>query len=371
MGTAAIIVVVGVVAVRFIAPLFILRFPLPAIIVCLVADAVDQTIFQTYVDDPLEWYQSYDKALDVFYLSIAYVSTMRNWRDETAFQIGRFLFFWRLIGVTAFEILGWRFLLLLFPNAFEYYFIAYEAIRTRWNPERIAAFGLVGLAGAITLFIKVPQETWIHLLQWDLSETLAAYPVLIGVVVGVIVGALVALRHVIRRAPLPDWNFTLRPSRHLGDLPAVGTFADRLIDRVLVEKIVFLSLVGVVLAHMVPELTTSSLRIGVTVVVLVVLNAAVTEWWRRRRGSGWSTTWREFIVVFGVNLAILGFLPDALLYNGLPDQDPLSFVVLLSLLSTMFDRCIDTRPEVDEPVRPWSTATAQWRERQARSHQQS
>ena len=67
---------------RFLLPLLIPRFPLPAIIACLVLDAADQTIFQAFGFDP-PGYQSYDKAMDIFYLAIAYLATMRNW-DEPA-----------------------------------------------------------------------------------------------------------------------------------------------------------------------------------------------------------------------------------------------------------------------------------------------
>ena len=41
-------------------------------------DAADQTIFQAFGFDP-PGYQSYDKAMDIFYLSIAYLAAMRNW----------------------------------------------------------------------------------------------------------------------------------------------------------------------------------------------------------------------------------------------------------------------------------------------------
>ena len=50
-------------------------------------------------------YQTYDKALDVYYLAIAYISTMRNWRDPVAFRSARFLYLYRLVGVTLFELL--------------------------------------------------------------------------------------------------------------------------------------------------------------------------------------------------------------------------------------------------------------------------
>ena len=86
MATTVFIVVV---LLRFFVPLAIPRYPLPAILAALVLDAADQSIFQMFTDDPLPGYQTYDKALDVYYLAIAYISTMRNWRDPVAFRTAR------------------------------------------------------------------------------------------------------------------------------------------------------------------------------------------------------------------------------------------------------------------------------------------
>src|SRR5512141_1380644 len=114
------VVVAAVIVARFVLPLFIPKYPLPAILVCLLVDGVDQTIFQTFTRLNLDWYQSYDKALDIYYLVIAYLSTLRNWRNHPAFRISRFLLYYRLLGVAAFEITQWRPLLFIFPNTFEY-----------------------------------------------------------------------------------------------------------------------------------------------------------------------------------------------------------------------------------------------------------
>ena len=46
MTTEATVVFVTVVALRFLVPLLIPKFPLPAILACLVIDGIDQTIFQ-------------------------------------------------------------------------------------------------------------------------------------------------------------------------------------------------------------------------------------------------------------------------------------------------------------------------------------
>jgi hypothetical protein len=66
------LVFAGVVFARLAVPLFIPRFPLPTILLVLVIDGVDQTIFQAAdMASVLANYQSYDKALDIYYLVIA------------------------------------------------------------------------------------------------------------------------------------------------------------------------------------------------------------------------------------------------------------------------------------------------------------
>ena len=160
----------SVVLVRFFLPLLIFKFPLPAIFACLVVDGMDQTIFQWFDFNP-PFYQSYDKAMDVFYLGIAYISTLRNWASIPSFEVSRFLFFYRQIGVVAFELTQVRAILLVFPNTFEYFFMAYEGIRARWNPVRFGMRFWIGLAAFIWIFIKLPQEYWIHVAQLDFTDT--------------------------------------------------------------------------------------------------------------------------------------------------------------------------------------------------------
>src|SRR5690606_2590536 len=78
MGTDEMVFVL-VVGSRLLVPLLVFRFPLPAVLAALVIDAADQTIFERFTDFSLVNYQSYDKALDIYYLSLAYLSTLRNW----------------------------------------------------------------------------------------------------------------------------------------------------------------------------------------------------------------------------------------------------------------------------------------------------
>jgi hypothetical protein len=86
----------------FLIPLSIPKYPLPGIIASLVLDAIDKTIFQQFTDLPLDDYQGYDKALDIYHLTITYLSTLRDWSNLFAFRLSRFLFYYGLVGVALF-----------------------------------------------------------------------------------------------------------------------------------------------------------------------------------------------------------------------------------------------------------------------------
>ena len=132
--------------------------------------------------------QAYDKALDNYYLAIAYMATMRNWKNNAAIRVGQFLFIYRLVGATLFELTHWRALLLIFPNTFEYFFIAYELLRTR-DPARASARYWILWAAGIWIFIKIPQEWWVHVAQLDVTDTIRKYPWLVPIVVAVVAAA--------------------------------------------------------------------------------------------------------------------------------------------------------------------------------------
>ena len=168
--TSDLIIFFIVVALRFIVPLFIPRFPLPAILLALVIDAADQTIFQQFTNLNLDGYQNYDKALDIFYLTVAFLAVYRNWTNSTAIVVARFLWYYRLLGVWLFEVFQERWLLMIFPNTFEYFFIAYELLRTQWDPRRLTRKVVYGIAAFIWIFIKLPQEWWIHVAQLDFTD---------------------------------------------------------------------------------------------------------------------------------------------------------------------------------------------------------
>jgi hypothetical protein len=338
-------VFLAVVGARFLVPLLIPRFPLPAIVTCLVLDAADQTIFQAFGHDP-PGYQGYDKAMDMFYLAIAYLSTMRNWTSEPAVRVARFLYFYRLVGVVSFELTDWRPLLLIFPNTFEYFFIAYEIVRLGWNPARRGMRFWVVTAASIWIFVKLPQEYWIHIARLDVTDLLGEFPWLGPAVAGLVVALGLVVWFAVRpRLPARDWTWHIAAEPLP---PEIDTVAER--DRwvaahgrlrsvATAEKVLLVGLLSVIFAQVLPGRESTNLELFLGVAVFVVVNAAVSLWVARgSRGV------ESSLIAFGLRtLMNVGLVVVAgwLLGRGggeLNHANALFFVLLLSLITLLDDR---------------------------------
>lgn len=332
-----------VIGARFFVPLLIPRFPLPAIIASLVLDAVDQTIFDTFTTRELENYQSYDKALDVYYLTIAYISTLRNWPAGPAFEVSRMLWYYRLVGVLLFELTGLRAILLIFPNTFEYYFIFVELVRQRWNLSRLTWGPAIGAAAGIWVGIKLPQEYWIHVAQLDVTDTLRAYPWLLVPIGLVALGGWLAAPAVARRLPPRDHGVDLYleagPGYGAAVLPAGRSRAEHIVRSALVEKILLVSVVSVIFAQMLPVLDATPGQVAGAVGFVVLTNALIADS-LARRGTPWFR-WRiEFATMAAINLG------TAIVYIYLLQRQGgeidlwllVFFILLLTVIVVPFDR---------------------------------
>ncbi|GID31723.1 hypothetical protein [Paractinoplanes brasiliensis] len=342
MSTGAAVAFVVVVAARFLLPLAIPYYPLPGVIACLVLDGVDQTIFQAFGYDP-PGYQSYDKAMDVFYLSIAYLSTLRNWTSEPAFRISRFLFYYRLVGALIFEFTQLRWLLLVFPNVFEYFFIAYETIRSRWSPVTLLIGWWMSLAGVIWVVIKLPQEWWLHVAQLDVTDELARHQWAIGLLVALVAGLAVLFQRAVRPRLRPadwDWQFRPEPQPEAIDEPhersAWRVQNDRVWSWNTFEKAVLLGLLCTIFAQMLPDYTGSTTNLFIGVGITVVLNAAVSLAVARRSWTIRNTV-LSFLARLMLNVA-LATVANWILDNQLDGYDTLFFLVMISLITTLHDR---------------------------------
>ncbi len=342
------LVFLGVVLARFLLPLLIWRYPLPALIACLVLDGIDQTIFQLFGYDP-PGYQGYDKAMDVYYLAIAYLATLRNWTSSAAFVVGRFLYFYRLVGVVVFELSQVRALLLVFPNTFEYFFIVYEAVRGRWDPRRLLLAGWVAVAAAVWVIVKLPQEYWLHIAQLDVTDELAAHPRL-GVLVGVGLLVLLALVAVVGRSrvPAPDhpWRTAADPlPEAIDEAHEVAQWhleQSKVVSWATLEKVALVALLSVVFAQTVPGVRASNLELAVGTGLLVVLNAAITLA-AARRSISVANLAAAFGVRLAVNLVLVAVASQVLGGASVNEAATAFFLMLLSLLTTLHDRFLPVR----------------------------
>jgi hypothetical protein len=340
------VIVTLIVATRLIVPLFIPRFPL-VIIVALIVDAVDQTVLATWTDvDTGENgpYQSYDKALDIYYLTVAYLATMRNWKSEGAFKVARFLFLYRLVGVTLFELSDERWILFIFPNTFEYFFIAYEVVRLRWDPTRISTRGWVLTAAAIWIFVKLPQEWWIHIAQLDFTDAVRERTELF-VVLGIlaVIVAVVAWHYLRPRVPAPDWAYrfaadALPPEFTTAEARYGSRIARGFGSRQLIEEAVLLSLVCVIFAIMLPGGEASPLEIAIAVSAIVVANTLVSLVIARRGGLGIRSGAVLYLLRFALNFALLWAAGQI---AGEREPAPLGhalfFAQLITLITWLYD----------------------------------
>ncbi len=355
------VLVGALIGVRFVLPLLIPIFPLPAILACLVVDAWDQSILALFTRVDPATYQAYDKALDIFYLSIAAFAVLRNWNRYAAAQIARLLFYLRLFGVLGFELTGWRPLLLVFPNAFEFYFIFYEALRSRWSLTRFSTRFFVATAAVIWL-IKLPQEYWIHVARLDVTdvlkhralgaeagmswrEAIAGHVIAFVVLVGAGIALALLVRAGLRRvAPQPTHKLVLKapplPERideaHERDRNIANKW--KLIDYHWLEKIVLVACVTVIFAQIVPGVDASPLQLVRGVAIVVTMNTLVRL---RVAKSGWSreTLLASFALLLVINALFLVFAEKVLRQSegSIYVPSTLFFLILLTLIVAMYD----------------------------------
>ncbi len=338
-------VVVLIVGARLLIPLLIPRWPL-MILVAFALDGIDNGLLSSFTDVDMSAdgpYQSWDKALDIYYQSIAYLAAMRNWTSRPAFRIAQFLFFYRLVGVVAFELTGERALLLVFPNTFEFFFIAYELIRLRREPARWGPRFWLLVAAGLWVFVKLPQEWWIHIAQLDFTDTVADHP-WVGAVALVGGAGLAAVGWFVARPRMgpPDW-----PWRIAADPPpAVDPHTRPVRAPEVAEKVALLALICVIFAEILPSIDVPPWQVAVGVGCVVVLNATIAIGSGGQQGTAAAV--RRFAALLAVNL-LLVFAASAVLTGPADFQlgAGLFFAFLLSVIIGLYDVCKPARDARD------------------------
>ena len=141
--------VLVIAVVRILGSLPVLRWPLAGGILAVLVDLSDLLLRDTLDLGGVPDYQSLDKWLDQVYMACFLMVALRWQGWERRVAIG--LFAWRLVGFVLFEVTHERFLLLLFPNVFEFWFLAVATLHHyrpgfRWSAGRLALV-LVVLTG--------------------------------------------------------------------------------------------------------------------------------------------------------------------------------------------------------------------------------
>ena len=145
------------VAYRVAVSLPTLRWPFAGALIAIVGDFCD--LFLMDAVGGIADYQRLDKLSDLVYLAIFLIVALR-WRGlERGIAVA--LFAYRMIGDVVFEITGERTVLLVFPNVFEFWFIAVAAWH-HYRPGRALSARESTLALVALLAGKEAQEYFLH-----------------------------------------------------------------------------------------------------------------------------------------------------------------------------------------------------------------
>ena len=115
--------------------------------------------------------------------------------------------------------------------------------------------------------------------------------------------------------------------------------ASQILDAALLEKLLLVTLVSLSFAQVLVGVQATDLELVAGVVFVVFVNTAFSHW-LARRGFGRAFTLQQFVVLAGVNTLLM--LVYTVFRRSLGDpvsiMNALFFVLLFSLLITMFDR---------------------------------
>lgn len=151
---------------RLLIPLLILKRPLLGSILATVADNVDILIFNVLGDGISgNAYNMLDKGLDMFTLSLMAWVIFKETNLKVRL-VGLWLFWYRLVGFVIYEILQDRLILFVFPNIFEFFAIAWFALKAAGKDELMNNRNFVIFVLIVCTILKLWQEYALHIVQF-------------------------------------------------------------------------------------------------------------------------------------------------------------------------------------------------------------
>ena len=151
------------VLVRLLGAMPVLRWPFYGALVAVLVDQSDLFIMNLVHLGGVDDYQALDKYLDQACLLTFLIVALRWPAPLSAISLGLYLY--RFVGFVAFEATGERWLLLAFPNFFEFWFIGFAGFRQFPFAQRLERSQVLGLAGGL-IAVKLFQEYAIHYRRW-------------------------------------------------------------------------------------------------------------------------------------------------------------------------------------------------------------
>ena len=155
------IVVIGL--VRVIGSLGVLRWAFVGALIAVAVDFSDLFLKNLLDLGGLKDYQRFDKLADLVYMGCFLLVSRRWYGPAKTWALALFAF--RMGGLIAFEATEARWLLLAFPNVFEFWFIANAGI-LHWHPTKVLRRGEAGLLLVALLPLKLFQEYALHYGKW-------------------------------------------------------------------------------------------------------------------------------------------------------------------------------------------------------------
>ena len=149
--------------VRIAGALLVLRWALAGSLLAIVIDLSDLFMMNLLDMGGVRNYQSLDKWLDLTYMATFLWVTLK-WNPQLR-NISIILFCYRIVGVIIFEIIGDRWILLAFPNVFEFWFIAIAFYQHYFHQHELTVKKHIILISFL-LAIKEFQEYVLHGGKW-------------------------------------------------------------------------------------------------------------------------------------------------------------------------------------------------------------
>lgn len=149
--------------VRVAGALLVLRWAFAGSLLAVAIDLSDLFMMNLLDMGGVRNYQSLDKWLDLTYMA-TFLWVALKWEPELR-NISIFLFCYRIIGVIIFEVIGNRWILLAFPNVFEFWFIAIAFYQHYFHQNRITIKNSIILIFSL-LTLKEFQEYVLHGGKW-------------------------------------------------------------------------------------------------------------------------------------------------------------------------------------------------------------